>query len=144
MSKMSITFDLDSSDYTAELAFDAMLNDVVVFSSDHVAAPESVIIGLPDNDGEYELKFVLKNKLEKHTAIDLNKNIVKDAVLTVSNVTFDEIKLGHMFTKLAVYNHDHNGTTTVGEHKFYGDMGCNGYVSLKFTAPIYLWLLENM
>jgi hypothetical protein len=23
-------------------------------------------------------------------------------------------------------------------------MGCNGTVSLKFTAPAYLWLLENM
>jgi hypothetical protein len=23
-------------------------------------------------------------------------------------------------------------------------MGCNGTVSLKFTTPIYMWLLETM
>jgi len=144
MNSMSITFDLDSSDYNCALAFDAVLDDVVVFSTDHVTAPKFVSIAVSDDDSEHELKFVLKNKLSTHTKIDDQGNIVKDAVLTIANVTFDDIKLGHMFDKLAVYHHDHNGTTPAGQHRFYGDMGCNGHVSLKFTSPIYLWLLENM
>jgi len=46
--------------------------------------------------------------------------------------------------KLAQYQHDFNGTGNPTIDKFYGEMGCNGTVSLKFTTPIYLWLLENM
>lgn len=144
MNLLSITFDLDSSDYSCALAFDAVLDDVVVFSTDHVTAPVPVSIDVADDDGEHELKFVLKNKLPEHTKIDADNNIVKDAVLTIANLKFDDVDLGHMLTKLAVYHHDYNGTTSVAEHKFYSDMGCNGHVSLKFTAPIYLWLLENM
>jgi len=49
-----------------------------------------------------------------------------------------------MFTELATYTHDFNGTKELTQEKFYGVMGCNGTVSLKFATPIYLWLLENM
>jgi hypothetical protein len=44
----------------------------------------------------------------------------------------------------AVYTHDFNGSQPPVDDKFFGDLGCNGTVSLKFTAPTYLWLLENM
>ena len=43
-----------------------------------------------------------------------------------------------------IYRHDYNGTTDPFDDEFYGEMGCNGTVSLKFTTPIYLWLLENL
>jgi hypothetical protein len=69
---------------------------------------------------------------------------VSDATLAISNLAFDEIKLGHMVTKLATYDHDFNGTKAPVQDRFYGEMGCNGTVSLGFTTPIYLWLLENM
>jgi hypothetical protein len=69
---------------------------------------------------------------------------VSDAVLTIKDLAFDEIKLGHMLTELATYTHNFNGTKEPVQEKFYGAMGCNGTVSLKFAAPVYLWLLENM
>jgi hypothetical protein len=43
-----------------------------------------------------------------------------------------------------VYEHDYNGTGTLTQEKFYGQMGCNGTVSLAFCTPIYMWLLEHM
>jgi hypothetical protein len=50
-----------------------------------------------------------------------------------------------MFSEQAEYHHDCNGTAQqVILDKFYREMGCNGTVSLKFTTPVYLWLLENM
>ena len=145
MTNTSITFDLDSSDYHARLAFEVLLNNTVVFATDHVTAPTTITVAVPDDDAEHELKFVLKNKTQEHTKIDeIDGNIVSDAMLSISNIEFDEIKLGHMFFEQAVYHHDMNGSWPLGEHKFYGNMGCNGYVSLKFTAPVYIWLLENM
>ena len=50
----------------------------------------------------------------------------------------------NMFVEQAVYTHDFNGTSKATENKFYGELGCNGTVSLKFSTPMYLWLLEHM
>ena len=139
-----ITFDLDSSDYTLPLGFDVLLNNNVVFTTEHVAEPTTVTIDISDDEGEYELKFVLKNKTQDHTQVDEQGNILSDAILSVSNIAFDNIKLGHMFFEQTVYHHDFNGSRDPIEDEFYGTMGCNGYVSLKFATPIYIWLLENM
>jgi hypothetical protein len=43
-----------------------------------------------------------------------------------------------------VYEHNANGTGPLVQDKFYGEMGCNGTVTLEFSSPTYLWLLEQM
>ena len=139
-----ITFDLSCTDYSAPLGFDVLLNNDVVFTTEHVAEPTPVTIDISDDEGQHELKFVLKNKTQDHTQVDEQGNILSDAVLSIGNMSFDDIKLEHMFVEQTVYYHDFNGSKELAENKFYGDMGCNGYVSLKFTTPIYLWLLEHM
>ena len=140
-----ITFDLDSSDYNAQLGFDVLLNDNIVFTTEHVTELTPITIDVNDDvDTNHELKFVLKNKTQDHTKVDEQGNILSDAMLSISNIAFDEIKLGHMFIEQTVYHHDMNGSQDLTEFQFYGSMGCNGYVSLKFATPIYLWLLENM
>jgi hypothetical protein len=139
-----ITFDLSCTDYNAQLGFDVLLNNNVVFTTEHVAEPTPVTIGISDDEGEHELKFVLKNKTQDHTQVDEQGNILSDAVLSIGNMSFDDVKLGHMFVEQTVYHHDGNGSQDLFEDEFYGTMGCNGYVSLKFTAPVYIWLLEHM
>jgi hypothetical protein len=141
---VTISCILDTTDATASLGFEAWVNDHKFCDIDHVNSKQSVSFELPDNDGEHELKFVLKNKTAADTQIDEIGNIIKDATLTISDLEFDEIKLGHMLTKLATYTHDFNGTGATTQDKFYGAMGCNGTVSLKFSTPVYLWLLEHM
>jgi hypothetical protein len=49
-----------------------------------------------------------------------------------------------MVTEVAAYHHDTNGSTGAVTDSFYGTMGCNGRVEMRFRTPIYLWLLENM
>jgi hypothetical protein len=109
-----------------------------------VQAQQPVVVEIADDDGEHELRFILKNKTADHTQVDEAGNIVADATLTVTDLAFDEIRLGHMVTEQAVYTHDFNGTQKEIQDKFYGEMGCNGTVSIKFSTPIYLWLLEHM
>jgi len=144
MDKITVTFDLTSSNYTAELGFDLLLDDKVLLSIDHVKESVPVSVEIDDDESEHEFKFVMKNKTQEHTVVDADGNIVEDAVLSIANITFDEIKLGHLVVEQSVYHHDFNGSQASIEDKFFGDMGCNGYVSLRFTTPIYLWLLENM
>lgn len=135
---------LNTTDPTAELGFEAWVDNYKFCDIDHVESKQQVFFELPDNDGEHELKFILKNKTAKHTKIDDTNNIISDARLTVTDITFDEIKLGHMVTELATYTHDFNGTKESTQDKFYSEIGCNGTVSLKFSTPVYLWLLEHM
>jgi len=140
----SISFELKASDDQAELGFEAWIDDTQFANIAHVQGKQLVKIDIPDVDGNHELRLVLKGKTEKHTQINDDGTIVSDATLTISNLAFDEIKLGHMLTQLATYTHNYNGTQGQVTDKFYSELGCNGTVSLKFTTPIYLWLLENM
>jgi hypothetical protein len=93
-----------------------------------------------------KLKALVSNLAAYSTAV-LDKQaveIVNDIGIKISDLTFAEIKLGHTFLENAVYHHDFNGSQAPVQDAFYGEMGCNGHVELKFTAPIYLWLLEKM
>ena len=145
MSNTTISCTLDTTNPTASLGFEAWVDDQKFFDSNHVQARQPIVIEIADNDGEHELRFVLKNKTSDHTQVDETGNIVADAMLIVTDLAFDEIQLGHMVTEQAVYTHDFNGTKQLTQDKlFYREMGCNGTVSLKFSTPIYLWLLEHM
>ena len=144
MDKITVKFDLTSSDYTIPLGFEVLLDNVSLLSIDHVNKSTPVSLEILDDESEHEFKFVMKHKTQEHTVIDNNNNITKDAMLSIANVTFDDIKLGQVFIEQCVYHHSFNGSQAPIEDQFFGDMGCNGYVSLQFTTPIYLWLLENM
>lgn len=120
------------------------LDDNKIFDTEHVDSTVECQTTFSDTDGNHELRFQMKNKTANQTQIDATGEILKDACLTISNVTFEDIDLGHMFIEQTQYTHDFNGTQAEITEKFYGAMGCNGTVSLRFTTPIYLWLLENM
>ena len=129
----------------AELGFEAWINERKFLDIDHVTETQKITVDVDDqDDAEHELRLVLKNKTAEHTQVDEQGNIITDARLLITDVAFDEIRLGHMFFEQAVYTHDFNGTGKATEDKFYGELGCNGTVSLKFATPMYLWLLEHM
>jgi len=142
---VTITFNLATTDATAELGFEAWINQRRFLDLDHVKDTQKITVELDDqDDAEHELRLVLKNKTTEHTQVDENGNIIADARLTITDLAFDEIKLGHLFAEQAVYTHNFNGTGETTQDKFYGELGCNGTVSLKFSTPMYLWLLEHM
>jgi hypothetical protein len=143
-SNATISFTLGTTNPASELGFEAWIDDEKFIDINHVQNKQLIKIDISDSDSEHTLELILKNKKETDTKIDADGNIVSDAVLTISDLAFDEIKLGHMVTELATYIHNFNGTQELTQDRFYSEMGCNGTVSLKFTTPIYLWLLENM
>ena len=139
-----ISFTLDTTDVTSKLGFEAWLDDRKFYEIDHVTGPKHIDVEIGDDDVQHDLRFVLKNKTSDHTQIDKDGVIITDARLKITDLTFDEIHLGHMVTEQATYEHNFNGNGQQIKDKFYGEMGCNGTVSLKFSSPIYLWLLEHM
>ena len=144
MGKTKITFEVATSDPSARLGFETLLDNQIVFDTDHVAEPQVVTVFIDDNDAKHELKLVLKNKNSEHTCLTATGEIDTDAVLEIRNLAFADIPLGQIVAEQSVYMHDVNGNAKLASHQFFGVMGCNGTVTLKFTTPMYLWLLEHM
>jgi len=96
------------------------------------------------DDQSHVLEFVLSGKTIEHTQITDQGEITSDVTVRIQDISFDDIEISQMFSELAEYHHDFNGTQPAVVERFYGEMGCNGTVRLEFTTPIYLWLLENM
>jgi hypothetical protein len=141
---ITIACRIDTTDASVSLGFEAWIDQHKFFVTDHVKEAEVISVDVDDVEAEHELRFVLKNKSPLHTQIDSAGNILSDACLTVKDITFDDIKIGHVFTELAEYRHDFNSTGQAITEKFFGNLGCNGTVSLKFTTPLYLWWFEHM
>jgi hypothetical protein len=140
----TVAFDISPSDATCPLGVEVWIDQQQIFNLDHLNSTKTVQFNLEEDDSEHELRVILKNKLPEHTEIDAEGNIKQDAVITVSRIEFDEISVDQVVQEQAVYYHDFNGSAAPVEDRFYGSMGCNGTLSLKFSTPIYIWLLENM
>ena len=126
------------------LGMEIWIDGVGLFYQAHVSDACEVAHDLDDTDGEHVLRIRLKNKLPAHTKVDALEQIVSDAMITVGNIAFDEIDCTQIVSEQAVYRHNLNGTGPEIQDRFFADMGCNGTVEMKFTTPIYLWLLESM
>ena len=134
---------VDSSDKKIPLGTEVWVDNTCVINVEHVDRIVHFSHVLTEDDAEHELRIVMKHKTPDHTELDDAGNIIRDAMLTVSDVKFDEIALGKVFLDKSVYTHDFNGSGESVQDQFFGDMGCNGTVSLKFSTPAYLWLLEH-
>jgi len=156
MNPIKLEFDIGTTDAECELGVKITLDGLVIHNNPHLTETYHVSHDISDEDGEHELAIELYGKLPQHTKIDDQGNIVKDAVITVENFNIDDIDISSILTcypnqqypdvpaHVIQYAHDFNGTQPALIDHFHGSMGCNGTVTLKFTSPVYLWLLENM
>ena len=144
METFDISFDLTSSDYDCGLGFEVFYNNKQILNIDHCRSSTILAFTLDAEEGDQELKFIMKNKTMDHTTVDENGQIVKDAYLNISNFTINSVELGHTFLEQCKYHHDFNGSQDPVVDKFYGDMGCNGTLIFSFQSPVYLWLVMNM
>jgi hypothetical protein len=140
----SITFDIGTTNSSAKLSAEVWLDNELKIAIDHVVETVPVTITVDDDDADHELQIVLKNKTVNDTVVDSAGNIVQDSCLIVNNFKFDGIDTNQLVSEQAVYRHSFNDSAPIMDDKFYWLMGCNGTVSLRFTTPIYIWLLEHM
>lgn len=144
MGVLPIEFDIGTTDAAAELGIQVWIDDLCVHQHSHVTETYHFKHNINDEDASHQLKIVMTGKMPEHTQLDHAGNIVKDAMLSISNIAMDEINIDYVFHKLATYQHDFNGTGPSGSHAFFKHMGCNGTVEFEFSTPGCLWLLENI
>ena len=137
-----LEFDIGTTEPNAKLGVRASIDGTVFYENSHVTETYHVQHEISDTDNDHVLEIELFGKLHEHTKVTESGAIAQDAMLTISNIKFDDIDIEQIISP--EYHHDFNGTQAATVDKFYGNMGCNGTVRLKFATPIYLWLLENM
>jgi len=139
-----ISFDIETSDTECPLGVEIWLDNTLLLTHNHIQQKISFAHDINDDDSEHELRIVISGKTTEHTQVDEAGNIVKDATLQISNVVIDELDVNQLFLEKCVYTHNFNNTQPEINDTFHSVAGCNGTISLKFSTPIYLWLLENM
>ena len=144
MTQFNISCEIDITDASRPLDIAVFVDDQPIFDHSHMDSVIQLSHDMIEDEAEHELRFVMSNKQPEHTTIDEAGNIISDSRIIIRNLAFDEIPLGQIMVEKATYTHNFNGTGQTVTEPFYGEMGCNGTVSLKFSTPIYLWLLENM
>ena len=142
--QIKLSFKVTATDYSAPLGLKVIIDNNIVYEKSHISCEEQIQLSMSDDDGEHELIFELFGKKPEHTKINETGDIVEDAMLSISAVEIDDIGIDQIVQSHTVYHHDFNGTKPLTQDRFYGSMGCNGQVKLKFSTPFYLWLLENM
>ena len=144
MATAVISFVISPSDPACPLGVEVWIDQQQIFATEHLANTVKISHDIDEDDAEHQLRVVLKNKLPEHTKIDAEGTITQDAVINVGSFEFEEIDVNQVVQEQAVYHHNFNGSAADVQDKFFGSMGCNGTLSLKFSTPIYIWLLENM
>jgi hypothetical protein len=142
--KNTFSCTIATTNSTVPLGIEIWLDNQQIFNQDRVTENITFCHDILDLDAGHELRFVMKNKTSEHTIVNDNGDIVEDTSLVLSDLAFDDIALGYIMTEKAEYTHNFNGNGDPIKDRFFGQMGCNGVVSLKFTTPMHLWLLENM
>jgi hypothetical protein len=90
-------------------------------------------------EDKHKLVVELYGKDKYQTILENNK-IVKDQLLNIESIEFDEIEIGNLKHSLSNYY-----PVDVQEPiKNCVNLGWNGRWEFEFTTPIYIWLLENI
>jgi hypothetical protein len=138
-------FDINPTNTDLPLGVEFWIDNTCVFDSNAVTQSHTVTHEFDDEvDGDHEFRWVVKNKQPSHTQLDDSGNIVSDSTVIVSDFVLEDIDISQIVHDRAVYHHDFNGTADPINDLFFGAMGCNGTIVLKFTTPIYVWPLEVM
>lgn len=139
-----LSFTVSPSNPAEPLGLEVWINQQQLFNAESLT--QAVPIRYEFNDeveADYLLKIVLKNKQLAHTQIDADNNIVSDSLLVLSDFELEGIDITQLVFEQAEYLHNFNGHGSETTDKLYGAMGCNGVVSITFSTPLYIWLLER-
>ena len=126
-------------------AYQVLLNDEVV-ASGIVDTPSEEQFDIEftrevaeDTDHRLIVRFL--NKEDSDTIENADKtDILKDMILNIDGLSIDGIEVGNLLWTNSEY-FDTDGNSIMTECV---NLGKNGDWVFKFTAPFYIWLLENM
>lgn len=142
----TLKFTLDTTDPACPYAIKLIVNGDVQWSTDHLTNQQTVEFTFDDEvEQTFDIELHIDGKTSGFTSVDEQGNIIRDSLVSISNVILGDIDISQLISERAEYIHSFNDPSVPStSHKFYGDVGCNGFIKFQFTAPSYLWLLEHI
>lgn len=142
----TLKFTVDTSDAACPYSVKLIVNGDVQWSTEHLTKQQLVEFTFDDEvEQEFTFEIHVDGKTEEFTSIDEQGKIVKDSLVSIKNFMLGDIEIDQVILDQTEYIHSFNDTEIPATvHKFYGDVGCNGFIKFRLTAPSYLWLLEHM
>jgi len=144
MDKVTFSCVVNTNIPTNPINLQILLDDVVMFNK-IITAEETVSFDFAQDETNHILRFLISGKDNSHIVRDEQDNVLDSTELSITNISFNDTDITDIITvSPLIYKHNYNGNGENVIGKFYGIAGCNGEITLNFTTPIYLWLLENM
>jgi hypothetical protein len=143
---MHIELDFSANKTCEDIILEVYLDQDKIFQSTAQTTQQTVVYDLDGVLGKHELKLVMCGKNRKHTTVDSGGNILSDIFFKIDRLEFEELDMWDVFClgRRSVHRHSFNSTHAEFDDEFYGQLGCNGTVTMPFETPIYLWLSENL
>jgi hypothetical protein len=95
------------------------------------------------DEGIHKITIELYDKDKYQTVLE-NGNIIKDQLLNITDISFDEIDIGFLIWQKSKYYPTIKENLEEYPITQCTNLGWNGKWELEFTTPIYIWLLENI
>lgn len=142
---IDIVINLSSSYWQDPPKAKVYIDDNLIFEDKIIESKEIKWSGDLTED-RHKLTIELFDKNKYQTIVEDGK-IIKDQLLNINSISFDEIDIG--FLKHSLSNYYPNKDLYVEENtpllvKNCVNLGYNGKWELEFSTPIYIWLLENI
>ena len=119
------------------------INDTLIFEN-LITGPTAISWSGSVNENN-TITVEMYNKQDGDTVTDDAGKIINDVLLNINNISIDEIDLDNLLWTNSTYYPNHNDNQPTPESvKECVNLGWNGRWKLEFTAPVYLWLLENL
>ena len=142
---MKIEIDLRATQICPDIHLEIRFDDQCVANLTAIDTIQTVTLSLSDSAQEHVLQLVMQGKNKTHTRLDDQGQILDDVAFLIERLEFEDLDMRPIFCQgLCCYTHNGNGTLQEFLDEFYGYMGCNGRVEMRFTTPIFLWLADQV
>lgn len=136
--KVSVEINLSSKFWDVVPQAKVKLDGSVLFQG-MVSDPVRIKHDVDLIEGDHVIEVILNNKDGRRDTIIQDGKIIKDMLLTVDSILLDDIDLGYLINTKCRYDTDEGVV-----HEGMSSLGWNGSWKLRFTSPVYMWLLENL
>lgn len=142
---MRLELDFSSNNNCPDIVLEVTCDGKKIAESPATSTKQTVCLELPEDPAEHVLQLIMRGKNNTHTTVDSEGQIVEDVFFTVDRLEFEDLDMKEIFCQgLPCYTHSFNQPQPTILDEFYGFIGCNGTVDIKFSTPFFLWLNEHM
>lgn len=142
---MKLELDFSANKDCADIVLEIYCDDKKISESSARADKQTICVELAEDPADHVLRLVMRGKNQTHTVVNDQGEIIDDVYIVIDRLEFEELDMREIFCQgQPCYTHSFNQDQPAILDEFYGFIGCNGTVDIKFSTPIFLWLNEYL